>query len=159
MQEGLCTITPPKYDGLGRFFSILTPLLILLIRTFQHINQCSQTVPSVTPPPLKKALWNIYQVQFATCCWCLTHCKRPETLDCQITLSPKLSSLILTLLPVWVSMFREQTFCILLQDGLPELCEMAETVLLGWEIAVCGLLGMHSLKGKEKWEELTRLVY
>lgn len=138
-------------------FSILTPLCILLIRTSQLINQCFQTVPSLTPPLVKKSVWNIYHVQFATCCWCLPLCKSPETLDCQITLLS--SSLVLTLLPVWVSIFEEQAFCTLVQDDFPELCEMAETVLLSSEIAVCGLQGIYSLKGKEKRGGLTHLVY
>lgn len=137
-------------------FSILTPPCILLIRTFQHINQCSQTVSSLTPPPLKKSLMKYLT---GTDCHLLlvSHpLQEPRYLGLQ---NCSLSSLVLSLLPVWVLMFGEQILCILLQDNFPELCEMAETVLLGWEIAVCGLLGMHSLKGKEKWEGLTGLVY
>lgn len=137
-------------------FSILTPSFILSIRTLQHINQCSQTIPSLTPPLVKKALWNIYQVQFATCCWWLTNCKSPEILDCQITLLS--SSLVLTLLLVWVSVFEEQVFCTLVQDNFPELCAVAETVLSSSEIALCGLQGIYSLKGK-KWGGLTHWGY
>lgn len=90
MQEGLFTITPLKYDGLWRFLLVWLLPHILLIRT---LNQCSQTVPSLTPPPLKKN--HLVKYPPGTVCHSLlvSHpFQEPRNLHCQIALLN---------LPVW----------------------------------------------------------
>lgn len=133
-------------------FSILTPPYTLLIRTFQHIKQCSQTLSCLTPSLWKK----LDEIS--------TRCNLP--LAVARAQKPWVAKLLLNSM-VWGWLYclcgsqcwGNRRF-IYFYRTTSELRKAGGMVLLGCEVAVCGLLGMLSLKGKENWEEgLMHLVY
>lgn len=99
-------VTPLKYDGIGRFLLVWLSPHILLIRT---LNQCPQTVPSLTPPPLKKTSCEIsarYSLPLAVGVSPIARAQKPGLSNCSL----KPASVVLALQPGEVSVLREQAF-------------------------------------------------